>query len=191
LDIDATSRRVHASRVTLPDLLVSTAVLGLTLGAALTTLEQGQRAWEVGAARVEAQQSGRAALAWLAAELRTAGQGPGPRRIATLTIIEPARVVLRVDRNRDGVIAGGPEEVTWRLVGDILRRDAGGGAQPVVNAVRALRLAYFDAAGAPTAEPGAVRRISITLVTRAERALALDARGLAAVFSTDVQLRNQ
>ena len=177
--------------MTLPDLLVSTAVLGLTLGAALTTLEQGQRTWDAGVARVEAQQSGRAALAWLAAELRTAGQGPGPRRIATLTIAEPARVALRVDRNRDGAIAGGTEEITWRLAGDVLRRDAGGGAQPVVNGVRALTLAYFDAAGAPTTVPGAVRRIAVTLVTGADRAIALHARGLGAVFSTDVHLRNQ
>jgi type II secretory pathway component PulJ len=177
--------------VTLADLLVSTAVLGLTLSTTLTTLDHGQRAWAVGAARVEAQQSGRAALAWLAAELRTAGQGPGPRAIATLTIAEPTRVALRLDRNRDGVIAGPTEEITWRLAGDILRRDAGAGGQPVVNAVRALTLAYFDAAGTPTTEPAAVRRIAITLVTRAERAMSRDTRGLAAVFSTDVHLRNQ
>jgi type II secretory pathway component PulJ len=177
--------------VTLADLLVSTAVLGLTLGATLTLLEQGQRAWDVSAARVEAQQGGRAALAWLAAELRTAGQGPGPRRLTTLTIAEPTRVTLRVDRDRDGVIAAATEEITWQLAGDILRRDAGGGAQPVVNAVRALSLTYFDAAGAPTTEPAAVRRIAVTLVTGADRALALPARGFAAVFSTDVHLRNQ
>jgi type II secretory pathway component PulJ len=177
--------------VTLADLLVSSAVLGLTLSATLTMLQQGQRAWDVGAARVEAQEGGRAALAWLAAELRTAGQGPGPRRVATLTVAEPTRVALRVDRNRDGVIAGATEEITWRLAGDVLRRDAGGGAQPVVNAVQALSLTYFDGAGAPTTEPAAVRRIAITLVTRAERARALPARGLTAVYSTDVHLRNQ
>jgi hypothetical protein len=111
--------------------------------------------------------------------------------VATLTVAEPTRVVLRVDRNRDGVIAGATEEITWRLAGDVLRRDAGGGAQPVVNAVQALSLTYFDGAGAPTTEPAAVRRIAITLVTRAERSRALAARGLTAVYSTDVHLRNQ
>jgi type II secretory pathway component PulJ len=177
--------------VTLADLLVSTAVLGVTLGATLVTLEQGQQAWAVGTARVEAQQSGRAALAWLAAELRTAGQGTGPRRDAALAVAEPARVALRVDRNRDGVIAGPTETVTWRLAGDILRRDAGGGAQPVINGVRALRFAYVDATGAPTTDPAAVRRLSITLVTRADHATSLAARDLAAVFTTEVHLRNR
>jgi type II secretory pathway component PulJ len=177
--------------VTLADLLVSTAVLGLTLGATLTTLEQGQQAWAVGAARVEAQQSARAALAWLSAELRTAGQGPGPRSVPPLSAAEPTRVVLQVDRNRDGTAAGVTEAITWRLAGDILRRDAGGGAQPVINGVRALTLAYFDAAGAPTTDPAAVQRVAITLATRAEHAASRQARDLGPVFTTDVHLRNR
>jgi hypothetical protein len=177
--------------MTLADILVSTAVLGLALGATLTSLEQGQKAWAIGAARVEAQQSGRAALAWLAAELRTAGQGPGPRRIPTLSVAEPTRVVVRVDRDGDGIIAGATEEITWRLAGEVLRRDAGGGAQPVINGVRALTLAYFDVTGAPTAEPAAVRRVAITLATRADHAMSMHARDLGAVFTTDVHFRNR
>ena len=177
--------------MTLADLLVSTAVLGLTLGATLLTLEQGQQAWAVGAAYVEAQQSGRAALAWLAAELRTAGQGTGPRTAAALSAAEPTRVVLHVDRNRDGVIVGATEVVTWRLAGEVLRRDAGGGAQPVVNGVRALRLAYVDATGAPTTDPAAVRRVSVTLVTRADHATSHATRDLATTFTTDAHLRNR
>ncbi len=177
--------------MTLADLLVSTAVLGITLGTTLVTLEQGQQAWAVGTARVEAQQSGRAALAWLAAELRTAGQGTGPRTTAALSVAEPARVAVHVDRNRDGASAGPTEVVTWRLAGDILRRDAGGGAQPVINGVRALHLAYFDAVGAPTTDPTAVRRLTITLVTRADHATSRAAQHLGAVFTTDVHLRNR
>jgi type II secretory pathway component PulJ len=190
LDVDATPPPVHAARVTLADLLVSTAVLGLTLGATLTTLEQGQRAWAIGAARVETQQSARAALAWLSAELRTAGQGPGPRQVAALSVAEPTRVAWQIDRDHDGAITGATETITWRLAGDILRRDAGGGAQPVINGVRALTLAYFDVAGVPTTEPSAVRRVTVTVVTRPDHAVSLAGRDVGAVFSTDVELRN-
>ena len=56
-----------------------------------------------------------------------------------------SRLVLHLDRNRDGVIAGAAESVTWLLAGDVLRREAGGGAQPVINAVRALTFTYVDA----------------------------------------------
>ena len=177
--------------MTLADLLVSTAVLGLTCGATLVMLEQGQQAWAVGAARVEAQQSARAALTWLTAELRTAGQGRGPRRIPALSLIEPSRVVLHVDRNRDGTIAGSGETITWRLAGDILRRDAGGGAQPVINGVRSLAMSYVDTAGRPTANPAAVHRIVITLRTRAERATSRGTRDLGPTLTTEVHLRNR
>jgi type II secretory pathway component PulJ len=191
LDVDGGPHLADARGMTLADLLVSTAVLGLTLGATLLALEQGQQAWVAGAARVDAQQSGRAALAWLAAELRAAGQGTGPRTAAALGAAEPTRVVLHLDRNRDGVIAGATELITWRLAGDVLRRDAGGGAQPVVNGVRALRLTYADAAGAPTTDPAAVRRVGITLVTATDQPLSPAVRDLTATFTTDVHLRHR
>jgi hypothetical protein len=106
-------------------------------------------------------------------------------------VIEPSRVTLHVDRDGDGAVAGANEVVTWRLAGDILRRDAGGGAQPVINGVRSLSLTYLDAAGAPTADPAAARRLTITLVTRADHATSLAGRDLGAVFTTDVHLRNR
>ena len=126
--------------MTLGELLVSTALLGLTAGATATMLEQGQQVWAVGATAVEAQQSARAALTWLVTELRGAGQGNSGEALPALSVAEPARLVLHLDRNRDGVIAGAAESVTWLLAGDVLRREAGGGAQPVINAVRALSL---------------------------------------------------
>ena len=83
--------------MTLADLLVSTAVLALVVGATLVTLEQGQQAFAVGAARVEAQQSARVALTWLTAELRQAGEGITAPSLPAISVAEPTRVVLHVD----------------------------------------------------------------------------------------------
>jgi len=177
-------------RVTLADLLVSCSVLALVVGATLITLEQGQRAWAVGAARVEAQQSARAALTWLAEEIRAAGQGIAGRH-AALSVAEPTRVVLHIDKNGDGLIALSGETITWRLDTDILRRDTGGGAQPVINGVRAFALAYFDAGGAPTTDPAAVRRVRITLGTRADHARSLAGAGVGAMVTTEAHVRNR
>jgi hypothetical protein len=153
------------------------------------TLEQGHLAWSIGAARVEAQQSARVALTWLAAELRGAGHGSAAH--PALSVVEPTRVVLHVDRNHDGVIAGAGEIITWKLDHDILRRDAGGGAQPVINGVRALALEYFDDRGHTTAEAAAVRRVRIVLTTRADHARSLPGAGLGATLTTEVRLRNR
>ena len=139
--------------MTLADLLMSTALLGLTAGATMITLEQGQRVWAAGATAVETQQSARAALTWLVAELRAAGQGNSGDALPALSAAEPSRLVLHLDRNRDSVIAGAAESVTWLLAGDILRREAGGGAEPVINAVRSLSFTYFDADDRATTDP--------------------------------------
>jgi hypothetical protein len=177
--------------VTLADVLVSAAVLALVMGAALVTLQQGQQAWAVGAARVEAQQSARNALTWLTAELRAAGQGITAPGLPALSVAEPTRLVLHVDRNGDGVIAGAGETIVWRLDRDILRRDAGGGAQPVINGVRALAFTYLDSGGLSTADPAAVRRVGVTLVTRADHVHAQSTAGLGAAMTAEIRLRNR
>ena len=175
--------------MTLADILVSLALVGLVVGAMLVTLEQGHQAWSVGAARVEAQQSARAALAWLTGELRGAGRGSTTQ--PALSVVEPTRLVLHVDRNHDGVIAGAGESVTWKLDRDILRRDAGAGAQPVINGVRALAFQYFDGHGRETADPSAVRRVRVVLTTRADYARSLATEGLGPTFTSEVRLRNR
>src|SRR2546427_10141622 len=100
-DVDARTRAAHAARVTLTELLVSTTVLALLVGATLLTLEQGHQAWTVGAARVEAQQSARAALTWLAVEVRAAGQGICAPGTPACIVTEHTRPALHVAKIQD------------------------------------------------------------------------------------------
>jgi type II secretory pathway component PulJ len=149
--------------VSLAELLVTLALLGLTLAGLFTGLDHVQRAYAIGAARVVSQQSARIAVERLARELRGAGAGDGA--FDAISVAEPARVVLHGDLDGDGTAAGGGETITWRLAGTVLRRDAGGGAQPIVEGVRSLLLEYLDSAGRPTSVPGEVRTVVITLTT--------------------------
>jgi type II secretory pathway component PulJ len=169
--------------VTLTDLLASVAVLGLVLSATVIALDQGQRAYRHGVARVEAQQAARIALERMAREIRQAGTGLAP---AALSVAERARIVLHFDLDGDGVASGRREVVTWLLAGRVLRRDAGGGAQPIIEDVRDLELTYFDVAGRATTTPDDVRAVGITLTTES----GLLAAG-ATTMSTRVRLRNR
>lgn len=175
----------------LADLLVSVAVLGFLLSAALGLLRQGQLAFAFGAARVEAQQSARIALARLAAEIRTAGLGAPGAGFPAISVAEPQRIVLHRDLNGDGVIAGTGETITWRLAGHVLRRDAGGGAQPVINGVHALVFTYLDALGLATADPAAVRSVTIALATRPDHAPVGPGPVPLATLTTTAHLRNR
>src|SRR3954469_9505792 len=153
--------------------------------AAVGLLEQGQRAWATGAARVESQQSARVALARLVADVRAAGfGGDGFEAIA---VADAERVVLQQDLDGDGAIAASGERVIWRLAGTVLRRDAGGGAQPIVNGVRAFELRYFDARGVVTAVPADVRSVAVTLTTAPDGAAAAPTTSV----STRIRLRNR
>jgi type II secretory pathway component PulJ len=172
--------------MTLSELLVTLALVGVLATAALGLLEQGQRAWATGAARAESQQSARVALARLVTDLRAAGFGGDG--FDAVSVAEPGRIVLQQDLDGDGAIATAGERITWRLAGSILRRDAGGGAQPIANGVRALDLRYFDAHGSVTALPREVRSVAVALTTAPEGA---GATAATAIVSTRVRLRNR
>ena len=151
-----------------------------------TVLEESLRAYTVGAARAESQQSARIAVERLAGEIRTAGLGPRPATFSAIAVAEPSQIVLHHDLDGNGVIAGSGETITWRLVGATLRR---GGAQPIVDGVRRFTLEYLDATGNIVADADEVRSVVITLVTGAAWDLA--DRSIVTTLSTRVRLRNR
>jgi type II secretory pathway component PulJ len=153
------------SGYSLSDLLVATAVVGLVMAALLGILQSGTATYRWGAARVEAQQSARLALERVAKELRSAGYDPTSAGIAAVVTAEPSRVAFQWDLDGDGVVDPTRERVTFLLrPGEsTLRRDAGGGAQPIITGVRRFALTYFDAAGLVTADPAAVAAIGIQI----------------------------
>jgi Tfp pilus assembly protein PilW len=175
--------------VSLADLLTALAILGLVLSGTFTLLHHGQRTYAEEAARVEAQQSARVALERLSREIRQAGRGDG-LAVPAISVAEPTRIVLHVDLDGDGVAADRRETITWRLATGVLRRDAGGGAQPIVEGVRDFTLDYRDERGASTTDPAAVRSVRITLTTGADGAPGA-ARLLTTTVTTEVRLRNR
>lgn len=189
LDIDTRALAGDAAHVHLADLLVAMAIFGVVSAAVFTVLQQGLRVYAVGASRAESQQSARVAVERLAGEIRTAGRGPRAAAFAAISVAEPTHIVLHHDLDGDGVIAGNGETITWRLTGKTLRRDAGGGAQPIIDGVRSFELGYLDAAGGPTQVPDEIRTVVITVVT--EASWDVDERAPVTVFSTRVRLRNR
>ena len=166
----------------LVELLVGLALLGLVMAGALTLLAGGLEAWQWGMARVDAQQAARAGLERMAGELRLAGYDPRGAGLAAIVVAEPDRVVLQHDLNASGVIDPTRERVSYLVRGGVLRRDAGGGAQPLAEGVRALSLLYRDEAGTATTDPAAVRSVRIRLE--------VGARAPTLTLETEIGLRN-
>jgi type IV pilus assembly protein PilW len=171
-----------AAGFALAELLVVLAVLGLILGGCLSLLVSAQQSYGFGAARVEAQQAARAGLERMVKELREAGYDPTGAGLAAIVVAEPARVVFQRDLNENGVIDPTRERVTFLLRGGVLRRDAGGGAQPLAEGAQRLAFTYYDPRGVETADPARVASIRI--------ALEVGIPGAAVLLESQVSLRN-
>jgi len=179
------SVRCSAGGFSLAELLVSLAMLGLLLAGTFTILQGGLDAYGWGAARVTAQQSARVALDRMVKELRGAGYDPTSAGIAPIAAATPTLVTFQNDLNGNGVVDPTRERVTYLLrPGEsILRRDAGGGARPIIGGVRRLVLTYFDRAGAPTTDPARITLIGISVEVGLE--------GPKSIMETAVSVRNQ
>jgi type IV pilus assembly protein PilW len=168
----------------LVEVLIATAMMTLLMAATLSILQSGLVAARWGSGRVEAQQSVRVALERMARELREAGYDPASAGLEAVIVAEPARVVFQRDLNGNGVIDPTHERVTYvlRAGESTLRRDAGGGAQPIAEGVRRFTLSYFDEHGLPASDAVHIASVRIELETGKTRP--------EATMATQVMLRN-
>jgi hypothetical protein len=190
LDIDATHRVDDDRNVSLAQLLVATALTGVMLSGLWTALDEGQRVYASGSAQVEIAQSGRVGLQRLVNELREAGHGPHPERFTAIALAEPSTIVLQQDLDGDGAIFGNGETVTWLLRGSVLRRNAGGGAQPIINGVTQFLLTYLDGRGTVTTRLPDIRVVQVRLTVGAAVPSVLSATA-PYTLTTQVRLRNR
>ena len=172
---------------TLLEVLVAMAVSGLVMAGTLSLLLAGQGAYAAGEARAEAIQGARVGLERMATELRQAGYDPQGAGFPPIEVAEPERIVFLHDLNENGVIDPTRERVTYLLRGTVLRREAGGGAQPLVEGVQRLRLAYYDREDRPTTEPALVASVGIVLEVARRAAMPM----APIVMGTRVRLRNE
>ena len=97
---------------------------------------------------------------------------------------DPDEHLLNVE---NGVIDLTRERITYLLRGTVLRREAGGGAQPLAEGVSGLWLTYYDRADVPTTDPARVASVGIRVEV---------SRGIAfplapTVMETRVRFRNE
>ena len=81
--------------MSLAELLVALAIVGLLLSGVFGILEHGQRVHALGAARVESQQTARIALERLARDIRHAGEGKAGADFPAVSVAEPSRMSIR------------------------------------------------------------------------------------------------
>ena len=116
------------------------------------------------------QQNARAAMTMVIREARTAGYDPARAGFAGLTY-DPARLVIAADRNGDGDLGDANERVVYFHDSDglKLRRDTGGGGQPLAEDIQGFSVEYLDAAGNATTVASRIRQLRISITARTSR----------------------
>lgn len=164
----------------LAELLVVTAVLGLTMSAVFLIQQKGQESYTMGSNRIEAQQNTRVALDLMTRELRTALQ--------MVTLGGPGDVTFL---DQSGV------QVQYQLASGTLNRISGG-TMPIIGGVQALTMTYCKVWNAVTntcattaATPAEVTVIQVRLTAKTEESVAAGSLGdRRAVMETAIRLRN-
>lgn len=150
----------------LAELLVSLAVLGMVVAGMLALQQQGQWAYLSGAARVDAQQSARAALHLFTYEARSAravtAVGAGCNDVTT----GASDITFEVQDPPTGAWV----PVRYQRSGANLQRTYNNGvATVVVGGIQALKVVCYSPADAPTAVPGDVRSLTISFTVLPEQ----------------------
>ena len=152
---------------TLIELLVVLAIQGILLAAAVTSFTGQLTTHDLQEQITAMHQNARAAMTMVIQEARKAGHDPTGLVFAGISY-DPVRLRIAADHNGDGDLSDANERVVYfhdaaRMV---LRRDSGGGGQPVVEDVQAFAVEHLDGGGGSTTATAAIRRLRVTITTR-------------------------
>lgn len=155
---------------TLIELLVVLSIQGILLAAVATSFTGQITAYDLQEQLNAMQQTARAAVTLVIREARTAGYDPAGAGVAGLTY-HPARLIIAADHNGDGDVSDANERVAYSHdAGRMrLRRDTGGGGQPVAEDVQDFTVEHLDAAGNATTVAAEIRRVRITVTARTSK----------------------
>ena len=161
---------------TLTELLVSMAMLGMILGGVYTLQQQGLYSYQMGAAKVEAQQNARGAMDLMIRELRSA---------TSVTAIAASDVSF-------GDQSTPTKTVRYNLSGANLQRTVDGVADVLIGGTTNLAFTYLASDGSVTAAPGSVATIVITITTKPQSTTSSSTNALQQqmVVQDQVRLRN-
>jgi type IV pilus assembly protein PilW len=156
---------------TLVELLVSMVIAGVVSAAIYSTYHTQQKSYMLQEQLTAMQQNLRAAMFYMAREIRMAGLDPTRSANFGVTNATSDRFSFTLDKNRDGDIATN-ERVVYALDDsddELVDKDN----KTVAENIDALNFVYLDASGDPLADPVPltdIRSVEVTIVARTGRA---------------------
>ena len=180
--------------MTLVEMMIAIAVFAVIMGVVMGFLISSRTSYTETRERARTQQSMRAVLSLMTAEVRSAGCDPRENGFDTFGVADAAQMQTRADLNGDAdVLDNDPDETvtyTYNAAAQALSRDDGNGAQVILRGVTGVTFSYFDAGGNPlavvplsAADRARVRSVQVLLQGETDTGEPVD-------YTTRIALRN-
>lgn len=180
--------------LTLVEMMISVAAFGMIMIVIMGFLVGSRNSYTETRERAQTQQSMRAVLSLLTAEIRSAGCDPTASGFDTFGLADVSTLQARMDLNGDSdVTDNNPDETvtyTYNAGAGELSRNDGGGAQVILRGLTGVTFTYFDATGnalggTPLSAGDRARVRSVQILLQGETI-----KGEPVDYSTRIALRN-
>ncbi|GJL51577.1 MAG: hypothetical protein NPIRA01_28040 [Nitrospirales bacterium] len=160
---------------TLIEVVMALALSTLTLGAIYAIYSSQVSAQVVRENTLDMQQHVRAAMDVMAHELKMAGYDPrqvnqdnSPHNDFIGIAYHPTQLHIKADLNGNGNPTDSNESIQYShdQATLTLRRDTGGGRQPLAEHIETFSIQYFDRNGAPTIDSNQIRQVELHIQAR-------------------------
>ncbi len=156
--------------MTLVELLIAMAILGVVMGGVTSGFVNQRKITAIQNQRVVLIQQAQAAMDLVTRELRTAGTNPTGTAFVPVTY-NASQLEIRADLNGNGTTDTNNDLdehliYAYDSANKRITRDAGSGAQPLVDNIQTFTFRYLDSAGAETIVNNAIRQLQVTITAR-------------------------
>jgi prepilin-type N-terminal cleavage/methylation domain-containing protein len=156
--------------LSLVELLLAMALVGVVMGGVTRSFVSQRKLTAIQQQRGTLIQQAQAAMDLVTREFRTAGANPTGAAFVPVTY-NASQLEIRADLNGNGTTdtTNDPNEhllYAYDSAHKRITRNAGSGAQPLVEHIQAFTFTYLNSAGQTTTDPSAIRQLQITITAR-------------------------
>jgi len=156
--------------MTLVELLIVMAILSVVVGGITRSFVNQRKLTAIQNQRATLIQQAQAAMDLVTRELRTAGTNPTGATFVPVTY-NASQLEIRADLNGNGTTDtnNDPDEhliYAYDSANKRITRDAGSGAQTLVDNIQNFTFTYLDSADTPTTNSSAIRQLQVTITAK-------------------------
>ncbi|OOP57814.1 MAG: hypothetical protein AYP45_01405 [Candidatus Brocadia carolinensis] len=163
---------------TLVELMIGLAISMILMGVAVSIFNVQRKSYSFQEQVTEMQQNVRAVMDMMVREVRMAGYDPTVAGFVGIGTNTATLMKILADLDGNGTTTGGSnEEITYRYYNTNdatypcqIKRNTGGGFQPLAEDIDGCTFLYYDINGIATSTASSIRQIQITITGRTAKA---------------------